>query len=116
MPRLQWHIANYAYLDYDSDHIDSLRLDDLLDTLESNEREALLLNRGVLVSLYHIRVLVESQAVVVLDGSELLVGKLDLTIGEEIHLVLFEHRTKLGSSLGPKEGSLDQDFILVNEL
>ena len=74
MPRLQWNIANYAYLDYDSDNIDSLRLDDVLDTLESNERETLFLNRVVLVSLYHIRVLVESQAVVVLNGSELLVG------------------------------------------
>jgi hypothetical protein len=51
-----------------------LRLDDVLDPLESNEREALLLNGAVLVSLCHIRVLVESQAVIVLDGGELLVG------------------------------------------
>ena len=93
-----------------------MRLDDVLDPLESNEREPLLLNGAVLVSLCHVRVLVESQAVVVLDRRELLVGKLDLTIGEEIHLVLFEHRAKLGSSLGPEEGCLDQDLILVNEL
>jgi hypothetical protein len=51
-----------------------LRLDDVLDPLESNERETLLLNGAVLVSLCHIRVLVESQAVIVLDGGELLVG------------------------------------------
>jgi hypothetical protein len=93
-----------------------LRLNDVLDPLQSNEREPLLLDGAVLVSLYHVRVLVESQAVVVLDGSELLVGELDLTVGEEIHLVLFEHRAELGSCLGPEEGCLDQDFILVNEL
>lgn len=93
-----------------------MRLNDVLDPLESNEREALLLNGAVLVSLCHICILVESQAVIVLDGGELLVGKLDLPVGEEIHLVLFEHRAKLGSGLGPEEGCLDQDLILVNEL
>jgi hypothetical protein len=93
-----------------------LRLNDVLDPLQSNERETLLLNGAVLVSLCHIRVLVESQAVVILDGGELLVGKLDLTIGEEIHLVLFKHRAKLGSCLGSEEGCLDQDLILIYEL
>ena len=116
MPRLQGHIANNANLDNYSDYIDSLRLDNVLDTLESNEREPLLLDGAVLVSLYHVRVLVESQAVVVLDGGELLVGELDLNVGEEIHLVLFEHRAELGSCLGPEEGCLDQDLILVDEL
>jgi hypothetical protein len=68
----------------------------------------------VVVDVHHVGELLHRLLVDFALG--LLVGELDLTVGEEIHLVLFEHRAELGSCLGPKEGCLDQDFILVNEL
>ena len=71
-----------SYLDYDTNNVNSLLLDHFLNLLESNKREALFLDLTILLSLSDIRILVERQAVIVLDGGELFVGQLDLPIGE----------------------------------
>lgn len=105
-----------SYLDYDTNNVNSLLLDHFLNLLESNKREALFLDLTILFSLSDIRILVERQAVVVLDGSELFVGQLDLPIGEQEHLVLSDHGPVLPGRLLTEKGRLNLRAILVDHL
>jgi hypothetical protein len=64
----------------DTNNINSLLLDDILDTFQVYERETLLLDGAVLFSLDHVSVLIKSKTVVIFYGGELFVGKFNLPV------------------------------------
>jgi len=103
-------------LDYDTNNVNSLLLDHFLNLFESNKREALFFYLTILLGLSDIRILVERQTVVVLDGSELFVGQLNLPVGEQEHLVLSDHGPVLPGRLLTEKGRLNLRAILVDHL
>lgn len=115
-PSFQWNISNLSYLYYYTDNINSLLLDHFLNLFKSNEGEALLFNLIILFSLCYVSILVEGQTVVVLDGGELFVGKLNLSVGEQKHLILSDHWAIFPGSFLSEKGRLNLSAILVNHL
>jgi hypothetical protein len=77
---LQRDISNLADVNKDTNNINSLLLDDILDTFQVYERETLLLDGAVLFSLDHVSVLIKSKTVVIFYGGELFVGKFNLPV------------------------------------
>ena len=86
---LQRDISNLTDVNKDTNNINSLLLDDILDTFQVYERETLLLDGAVLFSLDHVSVLIKSKTVVIFYGGELFIGKFNLPVWEQIDLVLF---------------------------
>ena len=120
-PRLWWasfqsYISNLSYLDYHTDNVNSLLLDHFLNLFESNKRETLLLDLIILLSLCNISILVKGQTVVILDRSELFVGKLYLSISEQKHLVLSNHWSIFSSCFLTEKGRLNLGTIFVDHL
>ena len=76
----------------------------------------MLLNLIILFSLCYISILVEGQTVVVLDRGELFVGKLNLSVGEQKHLVLSDHWAVFPGCFLSEKGRLNLSAILVNHL
>jgi hypothetical protein len=62
----QGNTTNLTYFDQDTNHINRLLLNQLLNTLQTDERETLLLDLIVLFSFLNISHVIEGQAVIIL--------------------------------------------------
>jgi len=91
--------AGHADVEDDSDHVDDARLDGLFDFAQICEVEAHALNLAVFVATLHLRVISKSQTEIVLDGSEPLVGQLDLATREGVNSVLLDESIHFLGSL-----------------
>jgi hypothetical protein len=97
----------------DTNKVDCLLLNKLLNPFKSDEREPLLLYLVVLFSFCDISILIKGQTVVVLDRCILLICKFDLPIREKIDFVLLNQRAELSDGFLPKEGSLHLGAVFV---
>ena len=103
------------HIQYDSNHIDCALLDDVLDLLQSCEREGGLSDFDIFVCWSDHRLVAKRQAVVILDRSKLLVGYLDLAASECVDLVLFDLAIQsLGGLI--ESCSLDHGAFPVDEI
>lgn len=107
--------AGGADIEDDSDDIDCARLRELLNFLETGKGKADTLDLVVLSHTLNRRLSAESEAVVVGDRCEALVGNLDHTVGEGEHGVYFKDLIKL-RGLFVECGSLNHCSLFVHEI
>lgn len=112
--------ARLTNIENNTDHIDSVCLDQLFNPVQPSEREADTLNAIVVLALLDDRMVRKGQTVVVLDRGEALVGELDHAVGESVNTIklqqVVEERRLLVESRALDLRALNVDQIKVDEL
>jgi len=88
---------------------------DVVDFVDGDEVECDFLDAGVVRAFFDLCILVEVNAVVVVNAGELLVCDFDLPIGEDVHFVLLQLIIELHCLL-VEEGGLDLPAKVVHQL
>jgi hypothetical protein len=99
LARLEFDLGHASDLDQSSNHVDRATGGLNLKQIDSSERKSVFLDSGVVVALFDLSVVAESETKVILDWGEFLVGHLDLTVRKAIDLVFNERIKPLLSQL-----------------
>lgn len=98
-----------------SNNINSMRLNQLFNSVKTGKSKTIALNFIILCTFFTDRVLRESQAEIVLDWSESLVGELYTAIAESIDTIILKDFIHLDGSF-VESSALDHSTILVNKV